>query len=227
MDYYQSGGASMSAFTKKEFQLGNISKFSEGWDVPLLFFSILLVDVIALFGARYLGIGGKSLNKWYDAFGLSAVLADVLIILIGFFIARFIYSTWLESRFGWNPIYFVLLLVVVQLIHDIIFYFAVIKPIPKGHNEMMDVFKEYSQEVGATILSGDAALMIFSAIVAMIMKPQSVGVQSSVFGLTAYALPYILYTEPQWNKKLSATPEKKEAAKNEPATQDSRGVSYR
>jgi hypothetical protein len=210
MDYYQTGGAPAPV---KELVLGNISKFSDGWDVPLLFFSILLVDVIALFLARYVGLGRKSLNKWYDTFGLSAVLADVLSILLVFFVARFIYTGWLESRFGWNPIYFVLLVVLIQVIHDILFYFLVIRPIKPGTNEMIDVFKQYSKEHGAGIISGDAILMISSATIAMIMKHQSAGVQGLVFGLAAYALPYILYTEPQWDKKLTPPPATKEAAK--------------
>lgn len=210
MDYYQTGGAPAPA---KELVLGNISKFTESWDTPLLFFSILAVDVIAIFLARYVGLGGKSLNKWYDTFGLSAVLANVLSMLLGFFIARFIYTGWLESRFGWNPIYFVLLLVLVKVIHDIIFYFLVVRPMKPGTNEMIDVVKQYSQENGAGIISGNAILMISSATMAMIMKHQSGGVQGLVFGLAAYALPYILYTEPQWNKKLIPPPATKEVAK--------------
>jgi glucan phosphoethanolaminetransferase (alkaline phosphatase superfamily) len=200
MDYIQAGGALP---TGAKSALANISKFDEVWDIPLLFFSILTVDVIVLFLARYYGVGGKSLNKWYDAFGIAAVLADVLVILIGFFIARWVYSTWLQPRFGWNAIYFVLLLVGVQVIHDILFYFLVIRPLPQGHNEMIDVFKAYADENGGAIISGDAVLMISSALVAMILKAQPVATSASVFTLASYALPYILYTEPQYAKKLS------------------------
>jgi hypothetical protein len=200
MDYIQSGGGPLSTGAKSA--LANISKFDEVWDIPLLFFSILTVDVIVLFLTRYYGIGGKSLNKWYDAFGIAAVLADVLVILLGFFIARWIYSTWLQPRFGWNAIYFVLLLVGVQVVHDLLFYFAVIRPLPKGHNEMMDVFKEYADENGGAIISADATMMIGSAIIAMLMKAQPAAISSSFFTLVSYALPYILYTEPQ-AKKLS------------------------
>jgi len=206
MDYYQTGGA-----PPKEFVLGNISKFTDAWDTPLILLSILTVDVIVLFLTRYVGVGRKSLNKWYDTFGLSAVLADVLIIFLGFIIGRFVYTTWLESRFGWNPIYFVLLVVLIQVIHDIAFYFLVIRPMKPGTNEMIDVFKQYANENGGGIISGDAILMISSATIAMLMKHQSAGVQGLVFGLAAYALPYILYTEPQWNKKLIPPPTKKEA----------------
>jgi len=212
MDYYQTGGAPAPV---KEFVLGNISKFTEAWDTPLILFSILTIDVIILFLARYVGLGRKSLNKWYDTFGLSAVLANVLSIFLGFVIARFIYTGWLDARFGWNPIYFVLLLVLIQVIHDIIFYFLVIRPIKQGTNEMIDVFKLYAKEHGAGIISADAIMMISSATLAMVMKHQSVGVQAFVFGLATYALPYILYTEPQWDKKLIPPPTKKEESKND------------
>jgi hypothetical protein len=45
---------------------------------------ILIIDIFVLFLVRYIGIGGVSLNEWYNKYGLLAVIADVFIILIGF-----------------------------------------------------------------------------------------------------------------------------------------------
>jgi hypothetical protein len=56
-------------------------------------------------------------------------------------------------------------------------------------------------------------MMISSALIAMIMKHQSVGVSGGVFALFSYALPYILYTEPAKAKKLTPPPETKAVAK--------------
>jgi hypothetical protein len=60
-------------------------------DVAKLFFAVLSLDTSVLFLNRYLDVGGKSLNKWYDKFGLVAVLSDVTVIMIGFLIANYIY----------------------------------------------------------------------------------------------------------------------------------------
>jgi hypothetical protein len=173
----------------------DISNYKNTYDLVLLFFAILTVDVIVLFLTRYFpNILGENLNSWYDKFGLNAVLADVLIILIGFMIARYVYTLYFKQSFGWNPILFVGLVVFVQVVHDLLFYFGVIQPLPVGHNQMMDVFKKYSKG-GAKIILGDAGLMIASALVAFFYKSQPSHIFGSLSVLVSYALPYILYTK--------------------------------
>jgi len=152
------------------------------------------VDVVIILAARYYpNFFGSNLNIWYDRFGLSAVLADVLIIALGFAIARYVYTFFFKSSIGWSPLYFTILLVLVQVIHDIFFYLFVIVPIPRGVNEMMDVLKDYSK-AGAKIIVGDAGLMIGSAFVAMVLKSLPSNVSAELGLLTVYTLPYALYT---------------------------------
>jgi hypothetical protein len=177
-----------------DFELPEISNFREVSDLYYIFFGILTVDVVVLFLTRYYKVGGKYLNEWYDEFNILAVLADVLIIFIGFLITRYIYTTYFYERFEWSPVYFIILLCIVQLVHDIAFYLGVIKPIPSGHNEMMDTFKRYSEDLGLKILGGDAMLMIGSALVAMLYKYVPLHVFISVNSVIIYMLPYILFT---------------------------------
>jgi len=177
-----------------DFELPDISNFREVSDLYYIFFGILTVDVVVLFLTRYYKVGGKYLNEWYDQYGFLAVLADVLIIFIGFLIARYIYTAYFYERFQWNPVYFIILLCVVQLIHDILFYLGVIKPLPTGHNEMIDTFKRYADDLGVKVLGADAMLMIGSALAAMLFKYVPLHVFVSISSLISYALPYILYT---------------------------------
>ena len=172
----------------------DISNFNEVSDVLFIFFGILTVDVTVLFLARYYKVGGKFLNEWYDQFNILAVLADVMIIFIGFLITRYIYTQFLFQKFEWNVVYFMILLITVQLLHDIFFYFCVIKPIPVGQNEMMDVFKSYANDLGANILGGDAMLMVGSALVAMLYKYMPTHAFVAASSVFVYALPYILFT---------------------------------
>jgi len=196
---YDYGGSYQFYLDYTEMTVSDISEYSNVWDVPLLFFAILTVDVCVLFLTRYFpGIFGAPLNKWYTNFGLSAVLSDVLVILIGFLIARYIYTIWIKPAMGWNPEAFVGLLVVVQLIHDVLFYLGVILPLPKGHNEMIDVFKSYAQGGGAKILAGDAGLMIASAGVAFAFKAIPMHATVAISTVVSYALTYILYTPPKY-----------------------------
>lgn len=163
-------------------------------DIVKLFFAVLSLDTSVLFLNRHIDVGGKSLNKWYDRFGLVAVLSDVTIIMIGFLIANFAYP----FIFGTYSIFlFLALVVVVQAIHDTLFYFFVIKPFPKGENQLMDVFKEYAAENGSKIILGDAGLMLGSAAFMELYKRLSPLNASALGVFTVYCLTYILYTRRQ------------------------------
>ena len=175
-----------------------ISDYKNVSIIPLLFFAILTVDVAVLFLTRYFpGFFGKPLNIWYTRFGLAAVLSDVLVILIGFLITRYLYTWFVEPKYGWNTALFAALLVVVQAIHDVLFYIGIILPIPEGENDMMDVFKAYSKG-GARILGGDALLMLGSLGVALFYMSQPSHVVVGCSALASYALTYILYTKPKY-----------------------------
>lgn len=180
----------------------DISDPSQTFDLWYILLAVLFIDVVVIFLTRlYPDLLGRNLNRWYDLFGLNAVIADVLVIVLGFVIARYLYTKVIAPKFlddQWSPLAFTGTLVGVQFIHDLLFYFGVILPIPRGHNLMIDVFKDYAATAGGKILGGDALMMIGSSAVAILLKgarPDFV----QIFGLlTAYALPYILYTRNQF-----------------------------
>ncbi len=174
----------------------DISDYRDVKDIGYIILGTLLIDTIVIFLTRfYPGIFGCALNRWYDAFGGWAVVGDVGIIVIGFLIARYVYTKYFEKEFQWNPIVFLGLLIFVQIAHDILFYLGVILPIPEGHNQMIDIFKEYS-EGGAKIIAGDSLLMVGSAIAAMLLKNQPDWLVANAGVVVLYALSYILFTKP-------------------------------
>ena len=162
---------------------------------PQILVAVLIVDLIVIFLVRFFpGFWGSTINVWYDRFGLGAVLADVLVIVLGFFIGQYIYKTYLQDEYGWNPAIFAGLLVVVQVVHDLLFYFGVILPIPQGHNEMIDVFKTYAEKGGVKVIVADSAMMLGSFGIAS-MLAQAPAFATVVSGVLAtYTLPYILTT---------------------------------
>jgi len=168
--------------------------FNDTSDLVYIFFGIVTLDTIVLFLTRYYKIGGKYLNEWYDEFDILAVLADVMIIFIGFLITRYIYTSFIVEKFEYSLVYFLTVLVAVQAIHDIFFYVGVIKPLPYGHNEMIDVFKRYAEDLGATIIGGDALLMLGSAFIAIFYKYIPTHAFVSISSIVVYALTYILFT---------------------------------
>jgi hypothetical protein len=176
--------------------LPDISDYYNVNDTLLIIFATLMAETILIFLVRYLpSLFSKELNHWYSDFTWTAVLSDISIIVLGFLLTRYIYTTWIKPSYGWNPLLFLGLLVVLQVIHDLLFYAAIILPIPIGHNNVIDLLKKYSLHDGPKIIGGDALLMLMAAFVAFYYKsePLHVIVTASIFAI--YNLTYILHTK--------------------------------
>ena len=174
----------------------DISEYENVYDWLFITIAVIVVEVIVICLVRFCPeLFGKSLNVWYNRFKLSAVLADILIIMIGFGISRYIYSEFVYPTYDWNPIYFTGVTVFTQLIHDILFYVGIIRPMPYGQNAMIDVFKEYAEAGGYKILGADSLMVIGSSIGAMLLKSAPLHITVSIGLLSAYVVPYILETK--------------------------------
>ena len=165
--------------------------------------AIALVDFIVILLAKYPSatplFAVDSLNAWYDAFGIAAVAADIFSIAIGIAAARYIFGA--LGLKGLLP--FLLILVGFQLAHDLFFYTAVIKPMPKGHNKMIDIFKSYGTENGAKILVSDALMMLASVFIASGLKGLPAHVTTAVTLVTIYGICYAIYTRDPLPAKIA------------------------
>lgn len=167
----------------------------------LILISVICVDLIVMFLIRYNpDFFGKDINDWYNEFGLNAVISDVLIIVLGFLITQILYGLFVKPAIGFNLVAFAALACAVQLIHDLLFHFFVVEPIPKGHNGMIDVFKRYDASGSYKILLADSSMMIGSAVIASFLASQPVVVPFFVGTLAVYAIPYILTTQNKFSK---------------------------
>ena len=130
-----------------------------------------------------------ALSLWYDKFGLAAVAADVLSLMLGVLVATFLFPGAIGLQLVMGAIF-------VQMIHDIFFYFVVIQGLPQGQNEMIDVFKSYASEGGWTILLADA-LMITSVVALARLSDLLFSYRVIAFQalLGMYSLIYITYTK--------------------------------
>ena len=163
--------------------------------------SVIVVDLVVLFLIRYLpDFFGKDINVWYNEFGLNAVIADVLSIVLGFIIAQTVYRYAVFPHIGFSLLFFIGLLLAVQLTHDMAFYLGVIQPIPAGHNGMIDVFKAYAASAQSRILVADASMMVGSAVLASVLYGLPTSVTITVGSLAVYAIPYILTTRNRYTK---------------------------
>lgn len=148
--------------------------------------AVVVVDFATIIISKFFNLG-KSLDKWYAKFGMTAVLSDCLIIVLGIQLALLI-----EPKAAW--FHLLLMAVTIQIIHDIVFYFAVVVPIPKGHNEMIDLFKEYASENSYKVVIADSAMVISTVLLANHFSYIHESTVAFVGLLATYALSYIIYT---------------------------------
>ena len=168
----------------------HISSFSNTSDYLPILNGVLLTDlaVIALLLSGV--IGSVVLKRWYREFTLAGVVADVLIIVIGIVIARFVYP-YLFREYSLGR--FLGLVVAIQVIHDLLFY-AVVKSIPRGRSKIVDVFYAYGREVGFQAVVSDSLMMVSSVLLATFLKQQSLNTNLIVLLLGVYAVPYMVYS---------------------------------
>ena len=95
--------------------LQNISDFKNNDDLLPIFLAVIIIDFIVILIAKHTTFFGKQINVWYDKLGMTAVLLDVFIIVIGLLITRFIF-TYFNLTF--SAIKFIIVALIVQIIHD-------------------------------------------------------------------------------------------------------------
>jgi len=167
----------------------NISDFNNVNDYLPILNAVLITDIVVILLLIFGFIKSKVLVEWYKKYNLSAVIADILIIFIGIIITRYIYP----KLFGeFSIIKFTILAVLVQIIHDILFY-ILFKNIPRGTNMMLDTFKDYANEVGFNAILADSGMMIMASLLSSYLTGQSLNTNSILLIVLVYILPYIVY----------------------------------
>jgi len=169
--------------------LKNIGDFNNINDYLPLLNSVLITDLFVILLLNTSVIKSTVLRKWYSQYNLSAVIADVLIILIALIITRAIYYYVFDS---FSIVKFVILAVIVQIIHDLLFY-IIFSNIPIGVNKMIDTFKDYANEISYKAILGDSCMMIMSVLIASYLVNKSTNTNIIVLISFLYLLPYLLY----------------------------------
>jgi len=174
------------------FRLGDIGNYTEVADFYPIGIASLFGINLAIAGARLGNIGGVSLNTYFDTFGLEGVLANLALIMIIFQITRWIYTIGYAGSKTWSPFIFICILLGIQFLHDIIFYYGAINVAPSGVNEMIDLLKGYAKQNGSTAMGGHAVLIGVIGGLAMIFKETTIIVRMCIIIGTIYAMPYLI-----------------------------------
>ena len=146
----------------------------------------LLTDLIVI-ALSFSILKTPSLTLWYREFGIGAVLADVLILVIGVLIASFIYP-YLFSEY--NLLYFIGIVLLVQLFHDVLFGFFINRY--QGNSRILNVFKLYVKEIGYRILFIDASMMISTVLLQKLFAMSS---HNDIWTIVlVYIMPYLVFS---------------------------------
>ena len=167
----------------------NIADYNNINDYLPLFNAVLITDLFVIFLLNIMIIKSNVLRQWYLQYNLSAVIADVLIILIGLIITRAIYYHVFDT---FSLLKFIILALVIQIIHDILFYFFC-KNLPRGVNKMIDTFKDYGNEVSYKAILADSGMVIMSCLIASYLCNKNTNINIIVLISFLYLLPYLLY----------------------------------
>jgi hypothetical protein len=148
--------------------------------------AVVWIDFLVILISRFYPMT-TALDIWYKQFQAVAVINDCLVIILGILIAQFLTPNASVTGLAITS-------VIVQLVHDTLFYLGVIIPLPKGHNVMMDLFKKYAAEGGYKILIADSAMISGTVFLADYLKSFPDKIVTFIGLLGVYALTYMIYT---------------------------------
>ena len=89
---------------------------------------------------------------------------------------------------------FLILVLLVQILHDFLFYFLVIKPYPKFKNTVIDEFKEYAKHYQSQAVLADSMIYLFTTpLLYFIISKQSQNINIFISLVCIYLMGYFIH----------------------------------
>ena len=164
-----------------------------------IFTSTVIVELIILIFFRFTKsfFSIKAINDWYDKLNWSAVILDILIFIIGFYLNIFVNKYFKIN----NYLFFLLIQLLIQVIHDIIFYYIFILGSEKGNSIVMDEFKSYAKYTKIGAIVGDSWMYLMG--IPLLIKTLNYDKEVLIFISTIclYLIGYLVYQKPLYKYK--------------------------
>ena len=166
---------------------------------------IIELFMLTLFRFTKSPFTGIAINKWYDNLGWTAVILDILSLLIGFYLAKFLYEYLVTNKYIDTKnefMKYIGLVLLVQITHDLLFYFFVIKPYPKNTNKVLDEFKYYADKVKSGAIIGDSFMyLLASPLLYFYIKKNNINTNTFISIVCFYLIGYLIYQKPKISMK--------------------------
>jgi len=168
----------------------DISHFNRVSDYLPILNAAILTDLGGIVLLLSKNIESKYLREWYKKYTLSAVIMDVLILVIGAILARLAYPLLFPSS-GFSLIGLAGLAVAIQITHDILFAVG-FNMVPRGKSGIADLFQDYGKEIGVWILVADAVMMVSTIVFGSLFASLSLHANILLLIGLVYLVPYLL-----------------------------------
>jgi hypothetical protein len=168
----------------------DISRFDRLSDYLPILNAAILTDLGGIVLLLSKNIESKYLREWYKKYTLSAVIMDVLILVIGAVLARLAYPFFFSSS-GFSLIGLAGLAVAIQITHDLLFAWG-FNMVPRGKSGIADLFQDYGKEIGVWILVADAIMMVSTIVFGSLFASLSLHTNILVLIGLVYLVPYLL-----------------------------------
>jgi len=167
----------------------DISRFDRISDYLPILNAAILTDLGGIVLLLSKNIESKYLREWYKKYTLSAVIMDVLILVIGAVLARLAYPFFFSS--GFSLIGLAGLAVAIQITHDTLFAVG-FNMVPRGKSGIADLFQDYGKEIGVWILVADAVMMVSTIVFGSLFASLSLHTNILLLIGLVYLIPYLL-----------------------------------
>jgi len=168
----------------------DISHFNRLSDYLPILNAAILTDLGGIVLLLSKNIESKYLREWYKKYTLSAVIMDVLILVIGAILARLAYPFFFSSS-EFSLIGLAGLAVAIQITHDILFAVG-FNMVPRGKSGIADLFQDYGKEIGVWILVADAVMMVSTIVFGSLFASLSLHTNILLLIGLVYLVPYLL-----------------------------------
>ena len=173
-------------------------------DFTFLYFlsATLLIEVFMLYLFRYTKspFSGKAINKWYTNYKWSAVILDVLSVLIGFYLAKFSYQFLTDKKIlneKYIFIKYLIILLLIQISHDFIFYFLTLKDSVPGKNKIIDELTSYAKDVSTGAVIGDSFMYLIGTPILFFLTSKLSNDKNTFISIAClYLIGYFIYQKP-------------------------------
>ena len=133
----------------------------------------------------------REVTRWYTTFGASAVAMDVLVITLVTF-AGVVASKKLFKKPNLLKTSGMVLLF--QVAHDFLFY-KLFSSMPRGTSFVMDVFKDYAEEVGAKAILSDSLMVVSTLLLSEGINRTGKEGKTILLMLSVYVGLYVLHSK--------------------------------